>query len=187
MYAVLKVPVSLGADAAGDTGVTTIIEAIRALEDAAGQPVALFIIDTLARVMSGDNENEAHAISGLLAKVDKYEVPLALPHFSHPSPRKKRSSGDARLVLTIRGYGPRDPHRAREGCLRSIRVHRGKDGIEGPFETYTLDRVVLAVDEDGDEITSCVITPLTEIPRSRAVARGLPPAPAKRCSNSNTS
>lgn len=50
----------------------------------------------------------------------------------------------------------------REGSLRSWRTIKVKDGREGECRNFLLDTVVLGVDEDGEDITSCVINPNTE-------------------------
>lgn len=56
----------------------------------------------------------------------------------------------------------------REGDSRSWRIDKSKDSVDGAVHPFRLRQVVLGTDDDGDDITSCVVEPC-EQPRENFV------------------
>jgi hypothetical protein len=52
--------------------------------------------------------------------------------------------------------------RRNEGGTVVVTVECLKDGAEGDVIAFRLERVVVGIDEDGDEISSCIVVPLNE-------------------------
>jgi hypothetical protein len=61
----------------------------------------------------------------------------------------------------------------RDGDYRSWKVAKSKDGEDGKEFPFALHRVVLGEDEDGEEITSCVIEPGEASTTGRKLSPGL--------------
>jgi hypothetical protein len=126
--------------------VARIIAAAKQLARQAGFPIVLIVIDTLHRALAGDNENEAAAISAV----------LSFAH--HPGKDQDRGmrgssamAADVDVVIRI--------ERQPRSHVRNVILEKAKDGEEGQLGSFTLERVVLGHDDDGDEIASCVVRP----------------------------
>lgn len=158
MFAILNEGISLGTGPAGDAGVATLISASRQMERETGQMPGIIVIDTTARAMAGDNENEAQAFSALFAKVAQIQTPTGatILFIHHPGKNETlgmrgSSSFFAGLDTVIR------IDREKDQAERSVFLEKSKDGVDGPLQTFTLKTVPLGVDDEGDEITSCII------------------------------
>jgi hypothetical protein len=73
--------------------------------------------------------------------------------------------------------------REEEAALREVTLEKVKDGVEGALGTFTLKRVDLGTDDDGDTITSCVVEHGEHVSGSYAKARKMPKpdSPADLC------
>lgn len=159
-FAWLKKTVCLSSSPDNDCSEQLIITACDRLAKKTGQPTRLIIIDTLASVLAGDNENEAQAVAGLFARVEriKEKTGAAVLFVAHPG--KDQSAGlrgssalHAGLDAVIR------IEREKGASQRQVLIEKSKDGPEGPLFDFTLKTLSLGIDGDGDEITSCVIEP----------------------------
>lgn len=158
MFAILNEGISLGTGSAGDAGVATLVSASKEMERDTGQMPGIIVIDTTARAMAGDNENEAQAFSALFAKVGRIQAATGatILFIHHPGKNETlgmrgSSSFFAGLDTVIR------IEREKDQADRSVFLEKSKDGMDGPLQTFTLKTVPLGVDDEGDEITSCVI------------------------------
>src|SRR5262249_22059651 len=107
---------------------------------------------------AGDNENEAAAISALVAQANRIaeQTGAAVLFAHHPGKDHERGmrgssalAADVDVVIRIeREAGSR---------LRHVILEKAKDGEEGPLASFLLEPVVLGKDDEGDDITSCVI------------------------------
>ena len=137
----------------GTDGVETIIEAVCRLERLSGKPCSAIVLDTLARVMAPDDENSAQDVGGFISRCDEI----------------MRVTGAAVIVVHHSG---KDPARGMRGSSalyaaadlvlqlderKTITIAKNKDGTEGDLGKYRLRPVTLGHDDDGDEITSCVV------------------------------
>jgi len=138
--------------------------------------IDIVIVDTLAQVTAGADENSGQDMGRALAhcKALHKATGAMVTLIAHAG--KDASKG-------IRGWSglkaPLDVSICveREGDARCATVVKMKDGTgEGVEHPFTLDVVTLGQDEDGDPITSCVV--------KEGAARS-PSAPAQRIPNSS--
>ena len=158
LFARLKRLVRLGRAPEAEADVARIIRAAKQLAQEAGFPVVLIVIDTLHRALAGDNENEAAAISAVVSQANRIaaETGAAVIFAHHPGKDQDRGmrgssamAADVDVVVRI--------ERESGSHVRNVLLEKAKDGEEGELGSFTLERVVLGKDEDGDDITSCVV------------------------------
>ena len=133
---------SLNKGDAGKAGLQTILAACAEIERRTGQHVGLIVVDTLARAVSGDDENAAAEMMlyleqrvGLLSR----KTGAAVLTVHHPNKKgEERGStalrGGLEVMLTIKRHGKR----------RTLEATKLKDGVEGPVFDFTLKPVDLA-------------------------------------------
>lgn len=171
-------PVVFGRLPGADSSTADIIRAIRQQTKAASAPVGLVIIDTLARAMAGDNENEAAAMSAVATQAQRITAATGATVLFIHHPGKNPEKGargsyalfgavDAEIVL----------ERNAGSTLSELRVKKLRDGAEGRVGAFALRRVVLGDGEHGREITTCtvdptegIVPPCIQTPRSHTVA-----------------
>lgn len=119
-----------------------------------GPPV--IVVDTLNRAMPGADENGAADMglsleaSSLLSERTGGLVLLA-HHSGKDSDRGPRGHSsllgavDVSMLVT------------RSGEQRQWEAKKVKDGVDGALERFELETVVLGLDSDGEELTSCVV------------------------------
>lgn len=159
-FARLLAPIGLGTSEANRTSEELIIRAAQLQKQKTGQPVGLIVIDTLARAMAGDNENEAAAMSTFLARVERIRSKTGAAVLLIHHPGKDQSlglRGSSALFAALDAVVRID--REKQAPERTVTLEKSKDGIEGPIENFTLSTEVVGVDDDGDEISSCVVSP----------------------------
>ena len=123
-----------------------------------GHRLGLVVIDTLATSMAGGDENSGADMSAVLANAARIanELGLFVLIVSHTGKDEGRGIrgwsgqlGNADVVIMLS---------REEGADLSIgRVAKLKNGQDGERFAFGLSSVSLGFDEDGDEITSCVL------------------------------
>ena len=156
MSARMTTDVLLNKTEAGNAGEAAIIEHAKRLEQATGQPVGLIAIDTMARAMAGDDENSAQdatAYSARLARIAEATgaAVLTVHHTGKDDNRGPR--GSSSLFATCDAILKVNKTEA----IREIVKEKVRDGEEGPLFSYRLKQVSLGKDEDGDEVTTCIV------------------------------
>lgn len=135
----------------------------RIQEQLPGEHIRLIVIDTLARMMAGGDENSSGDMSafidncGLIEKAFECAV-MAVHHVGKDASKGARGSSvlkaAADIEIIVEGL---------EG-ERTARVSKSKDGESGLSLTFNLDRVdLLGLDR---EASSCVVTPVSGWQRS---------------------
>ena len=172
----LKCPGPLGSDPSNRAHEHAIIRSAKNLEAQSGLPCRLVVVDTLARALGGDNENEAQAIAAFLARVQRIRAATGASVLLIHHPGKNEALGMrgssalfAALDVVIR------IEREKDQPERRVYVEKAKDGIEGQIEGFTLKPVTLGLDDEGDPITSCVISPSkvrTKVPQRPSPTTG---------------
>jgi hypothetical protein len=118
--------------------------------------VRLIVIDTLSRAIAGDDENSAQDVAAYVGRVSNIAratgaAVLTIHHPGKDDARGMRGStalfAAADVVVKISSTGE----------MREVVTEKVKDGVIGPLTAYRLRSVALGVDEDGDEITSCIV------------------------------
>ena len=161
-------PVVFGRLPGADSSTAEIIRAIRQQTKAAAAPVGLVIVDTLARAMAGDNENDAAAMSTVAAQALRITAATGATvlFVHHPGKNAERGARgsyalfgavDAEIVLE---------HETGD-ALRTLRVKKLRDGADGPVGAFALRRVVLGHDGHGREITTCTVEPAEGVAPTR--------------------
>ena len=146
---------------------------------AASGPYGLVIVDTLAQVTPGANENAGEdmgrALSNLKALGEATGATVQVVHHAGKDlNRGSRGWSGIKAAMDSQLEVHRDP----DTGARSFRVEKMKDGEDGAQFAFKLSVVELGVDEDGDLITSCVVEreehvqPKTPSDRSGVKRRG---------------
>ena len=132
-----------------------VITEVRAIEEATGQKVALIVIDTLARHIEGD-ENDTQAMTEFIKSVDGLRdafpgaSAIIVHHTGHSNDNRHRSRGSSALKAAMDFEILCD-----NGTLAFTKV---KDGDKPPSTKFKIVPVEVGIDEDGEPITSCVVT-----------------------------
>ncbi len=176
-FARLRLSVNLSGAEANKASEELISRACDLLERRASEPVGLIVVDTFARAMAGDNENDAAAVNAALSRIDRVCRQRGATCMLIHHPGKDQSLGlrgssalFAALDVVIR------IDREKDATQRTVTLEKSKDGVEGLIESFTLSRVSLGVDDDGDEITSCSILPTDAVEAAPSSRPTLPPA-----------
>lgn len=131
-----------------------VIEALQAV----GEPVGLVVLDTLARLMPGGDENASETMGlmiercELVAKATGAAVML-VHHAGKDVTKGARGWSGLRAAVDAEIAVQRDPQTGR----RWVTLTKEKDGVDGLEIDFALRVVPLGYDSDGDLLTSCVI------------------------------
>jgi hypothetical protein len=139
--------------------VTEIVDTIVEAETRLGCKVGLVIIDTLSKGIAagGGDEDKAKDTNTMLANLRRIEelthVHIAcVGHTGKDEERGHRGSsanlGDVDLMVQIKG----------DGAVKTATVIKINDGMEGPLTHYKIESALLSVDDDGDDITTAIIS-----------------------------
>jgi RecA-family ATPase len=132
--------------------------------------VGLVIVDTLARVTAGGNENSGEDMGKALASCGYlYRTTGATIMLIHHS--GKNTEAGARGHSSLLGAADAMLEILRSDEDRVMTVAKLKDGEDGREFGFTLLAVSLGFDQDGDDITSCVVEYNTST--KRAISRQL--------------
>lgn len=158
----VNVPLRLARDDSGEQGVAALLSAMRRVRDDFDHkgPV-LIVIDTIARAMAGDNENDVadmmHFIERRLGELQKHGAAVIVVHHTNKSGGVRGSSsllGGVECSFLCA--------KADDDGVRSVTATKVKDGKEGKLFDYRLRTVDMGVDDDGDKFDSTVIDVVTE-------------------------
>lgn len=131
--------------------IAEVIAEIEALGD-----VSLIIVDTLAQVTPGANENTSEDMGRALANLRLLHkrieaMVLAVHHAGKDLSKGSRGWSGLKAAADVQIEVIRH-----EGGDREIHIEKMKDGEDGLRWAFKLEVVELGVDEDGDIVTSCV-------------------------------
>jgi hypothetical protein len=131
--------------------ITDLIKEVNARE-----PYDLIVMDTFAQVMAGADENSSKDVGGALAQCKRLSkhtgAMVLLVHHSG-----KDAGKGARGWSGLRAAADVEIEITRKDNDRAIKVTKLKDGQDGAQMGFKLHTVVLGEDEDGDDITSCIV------------------------------
>jgi len=130
------------------------LDIIRSIRDYG--PTDLVVIDTLAASMPGGDENTGKDMGQYVKHCKRIskalDATVVLVHHSG----KDQSKG-ARGWSGLKAATDAELEVTRNGDYRTATVTKMKDGADGDSWSFKLTGVTLGYDEDGDEITSCVV------------------------------
>ena len=148
-----------------------VIEQSKAELQAAGHDLGIVCLDTLSASIPGADENSAadmspvlHALQGLAAELGL--LVLVIAHTGKDETRGLR--GWSGLLANADGVVMLE---APDGETRTGSVLKVKDGLSGDRFAFVLERVGLGLDDDGDEISTCVIQEMDAPERRRSGRR----------------
>jgi hypothetical protein len=172
-FAVVPSAVDLGPDG---QDADRIIHAAQQVKTKAGQDILLIVIDTLARAMVGGDENSAKDMSSFVKACDRVRVETgATVLIVHHSGKAKQSGARGSSALLGAVDTAIEVEKSTNG-VRTAKVIKQKDSADGLELNFTLRRVEVGRDEDGESITSCVVEATDvapELPDTTLAAQGL--------------
>jgi AAA domain len=126
------------------------------------------VIDTVSRAMAGGNENAPDDMGAFIMALDRLRDALdctviAVHHIGKDSDRGSR--GHSALTCAADTWIEVDK---RDLGVSVATVIRQRDGPGGGEIAFALRQVVLGEDEEGDEVTSCIVDPAGFVPDKRA-------------------
>lgn len=142
-----------------DTGADALISDVKAHTLAMETPVRLIVLDTLSRMIGSGDEDKARDINVVVQRAERLQREtgahvLIVHHSGKDRDRGMRGSNallgavDAAIEVTKHDTG-----------LCEASFAKVKDGGDLDTLRYRLSKSVLGVDEDGEEISSCVVCP----------------------------
>lgn len=140
-------------------------------------PLSLIFVDTLNRAMGGGDENSSEDMGAFIRACDKIReatgATVVVVHHLNASGTRERGhtsfKGALDFMLTVeKGEGG-----------NSWRITKQKDGEDGATFGFALRSVTVGVDDDGDDITSCIVEPAeTDAETAQKASRKLPTSAA---------
>lgn len=115
-------------------------------------------IDTMARATPGMDENTGKDMGQIIAAASRLQVLIdGLVILVHHTGKdlEKGSRGHSSLPAALDGT----IIVSRNGDSRSIKLDKVKDGADGAEHGFRLEVVKIGTDDDGDDISSCVVIP----------------------------
>lgn len=131
-----------------------VIEGLQAI----GEPVRLVVVDTLARVMPGGDENSGETMGAVIERCEAITratgaAVMLVHHAGKDASKGARGWSGLRAAVDAEIAVQRDAQTGR----RWVTLTKEKDGIDGLEIDFTLRVVPLGYDADGDLLTSCVV------------------------------
>lgn len=142
-----------------DTGADALISDVAAHAHTLETPVRLIVLDTLSRMIGSGDEDKARDINVVVQRAERLQretgAHVLIVHHSGKD-RDRGMRGSNALLGAVDAAVEVVKH---ESGLCEASFAKVKDG--GDLETlrYRLSKSVLGVDEDGEDITSCVVCP----------------------------
>lgn len=163
---VLNMPITLTGK---DSQASPLSELMQHLASTGGAGFDLIVIDTLARVMGGLDENTAPDIADLVRNLDLIRRAtgahvMMVHHSGKDVGRGARGHSSLRAAIDTEIELTRDDM----GQI-SAEVTKQRDGPTGYRFVYTLRQVELGCDQDGDPVTTCLVEPTDTAQAGRAV------------------
>lgn len=121
-----------------------------------GAPLVI-VIDTLSRIMAGGDENSAADMTALIRNIDAIRE-FTGSHVILVHHTGKDTARGARGHSSLRAATDTEIEVANDNGARAAMVTKQRDYQGGETFAFGLNSVSLGMDQDGDEVTSCVLT-----------------------------
>ena len=161
----VRVPVELLRDG------PRIIATLRDFAASASMPPTVLIVDTLARSLPGLDENTAETMGGVIRASDEVAaatgVSIVLVHHLG-----KDDTKGARGHSSLNGGIAGEITLTRVGDIRTATVTKSRHGRDGEQLSFKLRDIALGLDDDGDQMTSCVCDQAEPVPRKPRAPTG---------------
>ena len=140
----------------GDQDARDVIELVRAIEAAKGQPVRLIIGDTLARMSSGANENSGEDMGPVMARFDQVATATGAAMMIIHHNGKDAAKG-ARGWSGIRAHIDTEIEVSEKGGIRSANVTKQRElPSKGETIYFKLEVIEMGITKFGAQATTCV-------------------------------
>lgn len=116
----------------------------------------LIVIDTLSRVMAGGDENSAADMTALIRNIDAIRAATNATTLLVHHTGKDAARG-ARGHSSLRAATDTEIEIANEDGARAAVVTKQRDHNGGETFAFDLESVTLGTDQDGDDVTSCIV------------------------------
>lgn len=116
----------------------------------------LIIIDTLSRIMAGGDENSAADMTALIRNIDAIREATGA-HIMLVHHTGKDAARGARGHSSLRAATDTEIEVANDNGARAAMVTKQRDYQGGETFAFTLKSVPLGFDQDGEEVTSCIV------------------------------
>lgn len=121
-------------------------------------PFDLIVFDTFARVTSGANENSGEQMSIAIKNCQEISrVSGAMCLLVHHSGKDDSKGSRGWSGIMAAADVELEVKRDKDGDQRSVTSSKMKDGEDRISQGFKLRTVVMGQDEDGDDVTSCVV------------------------------
>jgi hypothetical protein len=162
------IPIVVLADAPNLMEKQDALDVARAIVAAGG--AQLVIVDTFAQVMPGANENAGEDVGRALAHCKGiHRATGAMVLLVHHS--GKDASRGARGWSGLRAAADVEMEVVRADDRRSLTVTKMKDGEDGSEFGFRLETIVVGIDSEGEEVSSCIVQHSDEKVGSRRSAK----------------
>lgn len=133
----------------------------------------LIVIDTLSRIMAGGDENNAADMTALIRNIDAIREATGA-HVMLVHHTGKDAARGARGHSSLRAATDTEIEVQNEDGNRAAIVTKQRDYQGGETFAFNLKSVTLGTDQDGDEVTSCVVEEADsgEFSAARKAAKG---------------
>lgn len=126
------------------------------------QGAEVVILDTLNRAAPGADENDSKSMGQIIAASKELQklvggLVVLVHHTGKDASKGLRGHSSLHAALDAAIEVRRD------GDRREWLIAKSKDGQDGASHPFELQVVELGLDEDNEQITSCVVHPLTEV------------------------
>lgn len=126
-------------------------------------PLSVIYIDTYARVMASGNENEAKDTNLVVSNCHLLHrltgaIVILVHHSGKDGTRGARGSGALRAACDVE-YSV-----SKATARHTVKVTKMKDGEDGKEYHFKLNGVIVGMDEDGDDRSSCVVEHMDDVP-----------------------
>lgn len=151
-----------------ETQAQPLAEVMDHLAQIGGERFDLIILDTMARVMGGLDENAAPDIADLVRNLDVIRTAtgahvMLIHHTGKDAARGARGHSSLRAAVDTEIELTRDDF----GTI-TAEVTKQRDGPTGYRFEYRLRQVELGEDQDGDPVTTCVVEPALPMDGTKA-------------------
>jgi len=138
-----------------------IIALVEEIKKALGQDCVQIVVDTVSRAMAGGNENGPEDMTAFISNVDAMRAATgAHCMLVHHSGKDVAAGARGHSSLRAATDTEIEMELSKEDGLRFARATKQRDMETGAEFAFKLDVITLGVDQDGDDVTTCVIEPV---------------------------
>jgi len=176
-FALITAAPNLGAGP-GDTA--ALVGAIRSQSLRLGWKAGVVVLDTLARVIPGVDENSSKEMGRFIANAETIARDLrclvvAIHH------QGKNADAGMRGSSALHGAADAEWSISVEAGVRTVKLVKSKEGADDLSWTFDLETVEVGTDDDGEPITTCVVSNVSDptFGGTKRTARATVPASQK--------